>query len=62
MLMLAGGCRSLEDLRTLKRNTALATVRKQQAVPSTDVFGDSRSFPAGRAWNQDMIAVQSFLG
>lgn len=40
VLMLAGGGRSLEDLRTLKGDTALATVLKQQAAPSTDAVGD----------------------
>ncbi len=40
VLMLTGGGRSLEDLRTLKGDTALATVLKQEAVPSTDACGD----------------------
>jgi hypothetical protein len=40
VLMLAGGGRSLEDLRTLKGDTALATVLKQGALPSTDAVGD----------------------
>ena len=40
VLMLTGGGRSLEDLRTLKNDTALATVLKQGAMPSTDAFGD----------------------
>lgn len=40
VLMLTGGGRSLEDLRTLKGDTALATVLKQGALPSTDAFGD----------------------
>ena len=40
VLMLAGGGRSLEDLRTLKADTALATLLKLGALPSTDAFGD----------------------
>ena len=40
VLILAGGGRSLEDLRTLKGDTALATVLKQGALPSTDAVGD----------------------
>ena len=40
VLMLAGGGRSLEDLRTLKNDTALATVLKREAMPSSDAFGD----------------------
>lgn len=40
VLMLTGGGRSLEDLRTLKGDTALATVLKQGTLPSTDAFGD----------------------
>jgi hypothetical protein len=32
--------RSLEDLRTFKGDTALATVLKQGALSSTDAFGD----------------------
>ena len=40
VLMLTGGGRSLEDLRTLKADTALATVLKQGVVPSTDAVGD----------------------
>ena len=40
VLMLTGGGRSLEDLRTLKGDTALATVLKRGALPSTDAFGD----------------------
>jgi hypothetical protein len=40
VLMLTGGGRSLEDLRTLKSDTALATLLKQEALPSTDAFGD----------------------
>lgn len=39
-LMLAGGGRSLEDLRTLKGDTALATLLKLGTLPSTDAFGD----------------------
>jgi len=40
VLMLTGGGRSLEDLRTLKGDTALATILKQGSLPSTDAFGD----------------------
>lgn len=40
VLMLTGGGRSLEDLRTLKDDTALATVLKQKVLPSTDAVGD----------------------
>jgi hypothetical protein len=40
VLMLTGGGRSLEDLRTLKGDTALAAVLKQGTLPSTDAFGD----------------------
>lgn len=40
VLMLTGGGRSLEDLRMLKGDTALATVLKQDALPSTDALGD----------------------
>jgi hypothetical protein len=40
VLMLTGGGRSLEDLRTLKDDTALAAVLKQSTLPSTDAFGD----------------------
>ncbi len=40
VLMLTGGGRSLEDLRTLKGDTALATVLKQGTLPSTDAVGD----------------------
>lgn len=39
-LMLAGGGRSLEDLRTLKNDVALATLLKQETLPSTDAVGD----------------------
>jgi len=40
VLMLTGGGRSLEDLRTLKGDTALATLLKLGTLPSTDAFGD----------------------
>lgn len=40
VLMLTGGGRSLEDLRTLKGDTALATLLKFCTLPSTDAFGD----------------------
>ena len=40
VLMLTGGGRSLEDLRILKRDTALAMVLKQETLPSTDAVGD----------------------
>jgi len=40
VLMLTGGGRSLEDLRMLKSDTALATVLKCGTVPSTDAVGD----------------------
>ena len=40
VLMLTGGGRSLEDLRMLKGDTALATVLKQETLPSTDALGD----------------------
>ena len=39
-LMLTGGGRSLEDLRTLKNDRALATLLKQDTLPSTDATGD----------------------
>jgi len=39
-LMLTGGGRSLEDLRTLKNDLALNTLLKQTTLPSTDAFGD----------------------
>ena len=39
-LMLTGGGRSLEDLRTLKNDAALATLLKQETLPSTDAVGD----------------------
>lgn len=38
--MLTGGGRSLEDLRTLKNDTALAILLKQETLPSTDAVGD----------------------
>ncbi|WP_291997657.1 hypothetical protein [Candidatus Accumulibacter sp. ACC012] len=40
MLMLTGGSRSLEDLRTLKNDTALSHLLKQCVLPSTDAVGD----------------------
>lgn len=40
VLMLTGGGRSLEDLRTLKGDSALATLLKQGTLPSTDAIGD----------------------
>lgn len=40
VLMLAGGGRSLEDMRTLKTDTALATLLKLGVLPSTDALGD----------------------
>jgi hypothetical protein len=40
VLMLTGGGRSLEDLRTLKNDTALNQVLKQDVLPSTDAVGD----------------------
>ncbi|MBK8385560.1 MAG: transposase [Candidatus Accumulibacter sp.] len=40
VLMLTGGGRSLEDLRTLKNDTALNQVLKQDVLPSTDAMGD----------------------
>jgi hypothetical protein len=40
VLMLAGGGRSLEDMRTLKADTALATLLDLGGLPSTDAFGD----------------------
>jgi len=39
-LMLTGGGRSLEDLRILKNDMALATLLKQETLPSTDAAGD----------------------
>jgi hypothetical protein len=38
--MLAGGGRSLADLRMLKRDAALATVLERDRLPSTDAVGD----------------------
>ncbi len=40
VLMLSGGGRSLEDLRTLKNDTALRHMLKQEVLPSTDAIGD----------------------
>ena len=40
VLMLTCGGRSLEDLRTLKNDTALKQVLQQDALPSTDAVGD----------------------
>jgi hypothetical protein len=40
VLMLTGGGRSLEDLRILKRDTAMAMVLNQETLPSTDAAGD----------------------
>lgn len=40
VLMLAGGGRSLEDLRTLKNDTALTALLKLGVLPSTDALGD----------------------
>jgi hypothetical protein len=40
VLMLTGGGRSLEDLRTLKNDQALAELLKQITLPSTDAVGD----------------------
>lgn len=40
VLMLNGGGRSLEDLRMLAHDTALARVLKRTVLPSTDAFGD----------------------
>jgi len=37
VLMLAGGGRSLEDMRTFKADTALATLPGLGVLPSTDV-------------------------
>lgn len=39
-LLLAGGGCSLEDLRTLKGDSALATLLQQGKLPSTDATGD----------------------
>ena len=40
LLMLTGGGRSLEDLRTLKSDTALSSLLQQKMLPSTDAMGD----------------------
>ena len=40
VLMLTGGGRSLEDLRTLKGDSALAMLLKLGTLPSTDAVGD----------------------
>lgn len=40
VLMLTGGGRSLEDLRTLKGDAALVTLLKHDPLPSTDAVGD----------------------
>jgi len=40
VLMLSGGGRSLEDLRTIKNDTALVELLKQDTLPSTDAAGD----------------------
>jgi hypothetical protein len=40
VLMLTGGGRSLEDLRTLRNDVALARLLGQGAVPSSDAVGD----------------------
>jgi hypothetical protein len=40
VLMLAGGGRSLEDLRELKRDTALSTLLQRSGLPSSDAVGD----------------------
>lgn len=40
VLMLTGGGRSLEDLRTLKGDTGLTTLLKLDILPSTDAVGD----------------------
>lgn len=40
VLMLAGGGRSLEDLRTLKHDAALTALLKLGTLPSTDAFGN----------------------
>lgn len=39
VLMLTGGGRSVEDLRTLKNDTALRNILKQSALPSTNATG-----------------------
>lgn len=40
VLMLNGGGRSLEDMRTLKSDSALSTLLKLGVLPSTDAVGD----------------------
>ena len=40
VLMLTGGGRSLEDMRTLKNDTALTSLLRQETLPSTDATGD----------------------
>lgn len=40
VLMLTGGGRSLEDLRLLKGDTALATILRRSVLPSTSACGD----------------------
>lgn len=40
VLMLAGGGRSLEDLRTLKNDSALTQILGRRDLPSTDAVGD----------------------
>ena len=40
VLMLAGGGRSLEDLRVIKADTALGALLKRNGFPSTDAVGD----------------------
>jgi hypothetical protein len=40
VLMLNGGGRSLEDMRTLKSDSALSTLLKLSVLPSTDAVGD----------------------
>lgn len=65
VLMLAGGGRSLEDLRILKSDTALASLLKQATFPSTDAMGDwLRRMGAGAGLagldrlNQRVVAVR----
>lgn len=40
VLMLNGGGRSLEGMRTLKSHSALSTLLKLDILPSTDTMGD----------------------
>ncbi len=40
VLMLTGGGRPLEDLRTLKNDTALSSLLRSGTLPSTDAVGD----------------------